>query len=164
MIAAVVFDLDGTLLDLPIDYEDMFLKFSEIMGVAEVRPILKTVAQIKDPQVLSRVFECWEKYEFSILGKITVHEEGMKIYRQYANKPKALVTMQGKRTIEAIFAKFNLRFDAVLTREDTFSRTEQIGLAAKKLGVKAKDTLFVGNMDNDENAAKEAGCQFLRVN
>jgi phosphoglycolate phosphatase-like HAD superfamily hydrolase len=163
MIQAVIFDLDGTLLDLPIDYPEMFAEFSKIMGIAEVRPILKTVAQIKDPVVLRRVFDCWEQFEFAIIDKITLHEEGMELYRQYAAKPKALVTMQGKNTMQKILAKFDLAFDAMLTREDSFSRAVQLKLAAEKLGVNVSDVLFVGNMDNDEDAAREVGCQFLRV-
>jgi phosphoglycolate phosphatase-like HAD superfamily hydrolase len=116
MIQALIFDLDGTLLDLPIDYPKMYDKFKEIMGVAEVRPLLKTVAQIKDPATLQRVFDAWTGFELAILDKVTVHEEGMKIYRENADKPKALVTMQGKETMSKILAKFDLSFDAMLNR------------------------------------------------
>lgn len=163
MIQAVVFDLDGTLLDLPIDYPKMFSEFKAIMGIAEVQPILKTVAEIKDPQTKRRVFEAWEKFELAIVDKISVHEEGMKIYKEYASKPRALVSMQGKKTISIILAKFNLSFDVVLSREDSFSRIEQLKIAASRLGVDIGNVLFVGNLDNDESAAQQAGCQFLRV-
>ncbi len=163
MIKAVVFDLDGTLLDLPIDYPSLFKKFKQLMGVEEVRPILKTVAQIKDPQVLRQVFDVWTGFELAVIDKITVHKEGMQLYKQYASLPKALVTMQGKETVRNILQKFGLNFDATFTREDSFSRAEQLKHAIAKLSFSPADVLFVGNMDNDETAAKQVSCQFFRV-
>jgi phosphoglycolate phosphatase-like HAD superfamily hydrolase len=163
VIRAAVFDLDGTLLDLPINYPCLFEKLKQIMGVEEVRPILKTVAEIKDPQVLRQVFDCWTVFELEIIDKITVHEEGMQLYRKHVGLPKALVTMQGKETVRQIQKKFNLQFDAVLTREDSFSRSEQLKKAITKLGLTPLDVLFVGNMDNDEVAAKQVGCQFIKI-
>jgi phosphoglycolate phosphatase-like HAD superfamily hydrolase len=91
------------------------------------------------------------------------HNEGMQLYRQYAALPKALVTMQGKETTEKILKKFGLNFDITFTREDSFSRAEQLELAMAELGFSPLDVLFVGNMDNDGNAAKQVGCQFTRV-
>jgi phosphoglycolate phosphatase-like HAD superfamily hydrolase len=51
----------------------------------------------------------------------------------------------------------------VLTREDSFSRSEQLKKAITKLGLTPLDVLFVGNMDNDEVAAKQVGCQFIKI-
>lgn len=163
MIKAVVFDLDGTLLDLPINYPSLFEKLKKLMGVEEVRPILKTVAQINDPQILRQVFDCWTGFEAEIIDNITVHEEGMQLYQKHAALPKALVTMQGKETLHKICRKFDLQFDATYTRVDSFSRAEQLKRAIAKLGFTPPDVLFVGNMDNDEAAAKQVGCQFIRV-
>ncbi len=38
MIEAAIFDLDGTLVDIPIDYHMMLVEFKRILGVDEVRP------------------------------------------------------------------------------------------------------------------------------
>ncbi|MCL2287719.1 MAG: HAD-IA family hydrolase [Candidatus Bathyarchaeota archaeon] len=163
MFKAVIFDLDGTLLDLPIDYSAMYKKFSELTGIVEVRPLLKTVAQIRDQKILRQVFNAWTEYELEVIDKITVHEEGMQLYNQYIKLPKALVTMQGRETLHKICQKFNLHFVATFTREDSFNRAEQLKLAITKLGLDSSDILFVGNMDNDENAANQIDCQFIRV-
>ena len=161
--AAFIYDLDGTLIDLPINYSAMFADFKQIMGVQEVRPILKTVAEIKDPAIRKRVFDAWERYEMAVVQRTIFHEEGIRIYNAHTDRPKALVTMQSKKTAKTIIDKFKLEFKAIITREDSFSRAEQLKMAAVKLDVPLKNILFVGNMDNDAEAAKAAGCQFKRV-
>jgi len=163
MISAYIFDLDGTLVDLPINYWAMFADFKQIMNVAEVRPILKTVAEIKDAPTRKRVFDTWERYEMAVVQKTIRHEEGIRIYKAHVAEPKALVTMQGKKTVKTILDKFGLEFGAVVTREDSFDRVEQLKMAAAKLNINLREVLFVGNMDNDAEAAKKAGCQFRRV-
>jgi phosphoglycolate phosphatase-like HAD superfamily hydrolase len=163
MFKAVIFDLDGTLLDLPINYPAMYKKFSELTGITEIKPILKTVTQIKDQKILRQVLDAWTDFEIVIINKIIVHDEGMQLYRQYTKQPKALVTMQGKETVQKICQKFNLQFDTVFTREDSFNRVEQLKMAITKLGFIPSDILFIGNMEHDENAAKQVKCQFIKV-
>ncbi len=162
MIAAVVFDLDGTLVDLPVDWEGLFAEFKVIMHVDNVRPVAETVSKVY-AETRKQVFDVWDKAELAVSKKSTINEKGMSIYRQYADKPKALVTLQGKKAVEIIAVEFGLRFDVVVTREDSLSRSEQLLMAAEKLKVPLKDILFVGNADTDAEAAKKVGCQFLRV-
>jgi len=163
MFKAVIFDLDGTLLDLPIDYSTLYKRVSEILGVARIESLLKTVIQIEDKQVLRKIFDTWTSCELDIIDKITVHTEGMQLYNQNVKLPKALVTMQGKETVHNICKKFNLQFNTIFTREDSLMRAEQLKMAAIKLGFTLSDTLFIGNIDNDENAARTVNCQFIRV-
>ncbi len=162
MIAAVVFDLDGTLVDLPVDWEGLFAEFKVIMHVDNVRPVAETVSKVY-AETRKQVFDVWDKAELAVSKKSMINEKGMSIYRQYADKPKALVTLQGKKAVEIIAVEFGLRFDVVVTREDSLSRSEQLLMAAEKLKVPLKDILFVGNADTDAEAAKKVGCQFLRV-
>ncbi|MDR2707744.1 MAG: HAD hydrolase-like protein [Nitrososphaerota archaeon] len=163
MFKAIIFDLDGTLFDLPINYSSLYEKVCEILGVAEIRSLLNTVAQIEDTQVLRKIFDVWTSFELDIIDKVTVHTEGMQLYSQHAKLPNALVTMQGRETVHRICQKFSIQFDTAITREDSLNRAEQIKMATSKLGFTLQDTLFIGNLDNDENAAKQVKCQFLRV-
>ena len=163
MIKAVIFDLDGTLVDLPINYWALEADFKQIIGVAQVRPILKAVADITDPQIRKRGFDTWERYEMAVAQKTIVHEEGIRIYRAHTKAPMALVTLQGHKVTAVLLDRFKMSFSAVVTREDSFNRAEQLRMAAQKLQVPLREVLFVGNSDNDTESAQTVGCQFRRV-
>ena len=163
MIEAVVFDLDGTLVRLPIDYERLFEEFGKIMQMNEVRPIVDTVSRV-DGETRVLVFKAWEKAELAVSANVTSNEEGMIILKTYAEKPKALVTLQGKAVVGLVLKQFGLAFDVVVTREDAIFRVDQLKKAISQLRADAKGVLFVGNTDGDEVAAAKVGCQFQRVN
>jgi phosphoglycolate phosphatase-like HAD superfamily hydrolase len=162
MIEAVVFDLDGTLVNLPINYEELVGEFKEIMHMENVRPLVDTVSRVDD-ETRKKVFRAWDKAELAVSAKITVNDEGVKVYREYAEKPKALVTLQGRKVVDAVVTRFGLAFDVVVTRENSLFRAEQLRTAAEKLGVQMENVLFAGNADGDAVAAEKVGCQFLRV-
>jgi phosphoglycolate phosphatase-like HAD superfamily hydrolase len=162
LIEAVIFDLDRTLIHLPIDYEELFIEFKKIMHTEEVRPLVDTVSKL-DPITKGKVFKVWDKAELSVSERITINEEGVRIYEEYSRKPKALVTLQGRKVVEIILERFSLFFDAVVTREDALKRDEQLRIASEKLKTQLQNLLFVGNTDGDYAAARKAGCQFLTV-
>jgi HAD superfamily hydrolase (TIGR01549 family) len=162
VIEAVVFDLDGTLVRLPIDYEALFEEFKRIMHVSEVRPLVDVVSRA-DGKTRELVFKAWDKAEQAVFGRITVDKEGMETYRKLISKPKALVTLQGKAIVEAILKQFSLAFDFVVTREDSLFRVDQLTKAISLLKAEPRTVLFVGNTEGDVAAAEKAGCQFQRV-
>jgi beta-phosphoglucomutase-like phosphatase (HAD superfamily) len=105
----------------------------------------------------------WDKAELAVTKRVTTCEEGMNVYRENAGKRRALVTLQGKKVVEAILDQFGLTFDVVVTREDSVSRAEQLLKVIGELQVPVDEVLFVGNADSDVAAAEKVGCQFLRV-
>lgn len=162
MIKAVVFDLDGTLINLPIDYEGLFRRFSRILKTNDVRPLTKTVAGL-DEKTRKKIFEVWDEEELALTGKITTKDEGVALYKKYAAMPKALVTMQGKALVQTVLKPLGLVFKLTITREDSLDRVEQLKMVIRKVKVNPENLLFVGNTDGDLLAAEEVECQFLRV-
>ncbi len=162
MIEAAVFDLDGTLVRLPIDYEALFEEFKRIIRVNDVRPVVDVVSKA-DGKTKEVVFKAWDKAEQAVSGRITVNEAGMETYRKFISKPKAMVTLQGTTIVDAILKQFNLAFDFVVTREASLFRVDQLTKAIALLGFESKDVLFIGDTDADSAAAEKVGCHFLRV-
>jgi HAD superfamily hydrolase (TIGR01549 family) len=162
LIEAVIFDLDGTLIHLPIDYEKLFQEFRKIMHAENVQPITEVVSKL-DKNTQQQVFREWDKTELAAAANITINKQGMETYKRFSTKPKALVTMQGKAVVENILARLKLSFDITVTREDSLNRAQQLENAAEKLKIQLVNILFVGNTENDALAAKKTGCQFLRV-
>jgi len=162
LIKAVTFDLDGTLIQLPIDYKRLFQEFQKIMKTDKINPIAKTVSKTGNAS-RAQLFKVWDNAELAASKKITTNEEGMTVYRKNLEKPKALVTMQGRKLVATIVEQLELSFDVVITREDSLNREKQLKKAAEKLNVKIQNILFVGNTEDDALAAERAGCQFSKV-
>lgn len=162
MIKAVIFDLDGTLIHLPIDYGRLFKEFSKIMKTEEVRPLTEKISRL-NKKTRKRVFEIWDKFELEALRNFTVKKEGIILYQKFSKIPKALVTMQGKNVVENINKRLGLSFNFTITREDSLERTKQLQNAAQMLEAQPQNILFVGDTDDDYLAAKKIGCQFLRA-
>ena len=162
MIEGIIFDLDGTLVHLPIEYDNLFRELGRIMKLDTILPLLQTIPTV-DENTKKQVFAAWEKAELAVSNRITINEKGIKTYAKFAKKPKALVTLQGKKIVKSILKEKGLTFNIVITREDTLSRVEQLEEAAKRLKAQFKNLLFVGNTKNDSAAAGKVGCQFLKI-
>ena len=162
MIKAVIFDLDGTLIHLPIDYESLFQEFSKIMKTADVHPLAKRISEL-DEKTKRKIFEVWDNTELAALTDMTVNDEGIAIYKKFSEKPRALVTLQGKALVQNVLKRLDLSFDFVFTREYCLNRVEQLKIAAEKLGAPFQNILFIGNTDDDFLAARKVGCKFWRV-
>jgi phosphoglycolate phosphatase-like HAD superfamily hydrolase len=132
--SATVFDLDGTLFCLPINWENLFEEIKRILNVDVVRPITEILSKV-DQQTKVQVFKVWEDAETSVYENATPCTEGMDQYIEAEGKPKALVTMQGKKIVDSLLTRFNLSFDVVLTRDDSLNRVEQLKMASQKLNI-----------------------------
>ena len=162
MIDGVIFDLEGTLVKLPIDYEALYEEIKKELKLSRVKPLTKTVRTL-DSKSRKTVYALWEHAELKALPTVSPNEEGIKIYEKHSNKPIALVTMQGKTVVRKILDHFDLSFNVIITREDEIDRASQIMKAIHELSLEPRRVLVVGDRHSDEIAAKQIGCNFVQV-
>jgi len=161
-IKLVIFDLDGTLVHLPIKYEGLKNEISRILKVDEVNSILETISNVEG-NLRREIFEVWDKFELEALQNLKENRDGMEIYNRFHGKTRCLVTLQGMSAVKKILEKTGLSFDYIVTREDSLSRSKQIKMVIEKFGANVKETLFVGDRESDRRAAEEVGCSFIFV-
>lgn len=162
MIGAVIFDLDGTLIHLPVDYERFFRELRKVMKTPNVRPLTKVIAR-SNAETRKKALEVWKKAEFAALPKMRVNNEGMNLYRRFSEKTKVLVTLQSRALALSALERLELSFRVVITREDSLDRVMQLELAVHELGLRSEDVLFIGDTENDSISAEKVGCKFIKV-
>lgn len=161
-IKVVIFDLDGTLVHLPIDYEKIRNEIARILRMKRVDSLLDALLNI-DEELRMKIFKILDIYELNAIKNMRKIAEGIKIYNDSRNKVRCLVTLQGELAVKEIMRITGLSFDAVITREFSLDRYEQIKAIIKRFNISPKEALFVGDRERDEKAAKKIGCNFLLI-
>ncbi len=166
---AFVFDLDGTLATIPVDWEAVRTRLKAITGSAEeFRPIFPTIGRVieADPKLERPVFDVIDGFEWTAVPKALLYEGAFRLLSGLASRATvSLVTMQGRRSAEKVLEMYDLKrlFSSVFTREDSLDRAQQVKMAIEAMKADADKTLFVGDRLNDLNAAKELGIPFVLV-
>lgn len=162
-IRAVLFDMDGTLVQSEYDWPVIRAE----LGV-EGPSIIDALNALPDAQ---RV-ESWARLEAierqASLRAVLVDgtEELLSLLAERGMKT-ALVTNNSTENTEALTDRFGLSFDVVITRDSGFFKPSGAPLveAMRRLGVSGAETVAVGDSHYDVQAAREAGCfQVIVVN
>ena len=77
-IKLIIFDLDGTLVNLPVDYEKLKLEFTRILKTNDITPISKKLSNV-DKKTRRELFKMWTKLELEALPKIEVIDKGIEL-------------------------------------------------------------------------------------
>ncbi len=166
---AVIFDLDGTLVTLPADWEAVRRDLREYFRSGEAFvPLFKTLeAKVtQKPEAQSGVFSLIDGYEVAAVNGSRLLPGVQAVFNYLYGKSKlAVVTMQGRRACSQLLEMHGLaRFlEFSLTREDSLDRSVQLDIALKRLSTSAVHALFVGDRKNDVNSAKQVGAPVALV-
>ena len=169
MIELVIFDLDGTLIKLPVRYD--FLR-NELRDNFNIQGELFLIPMILDKtkeneEVKRNAFELICKEECNAIDGLEIHEGAIEVIKEIhsRNKKIALVTLQCERAANKILESIGIKnlFVNIFTRDDYTDRSEQIINTMKKFNINADKTLMIGDRINDFESAERVGCKSIII-
>jgi len=160
--SAYIFDLDGTLFALPIDWQGVRTDLSRLSGESlKEKPVFEIISALvrTRPEIANQALSIIESCELKSLEEAEPIAGALELVGRLAGVSRlALVTLQGKMACRRVLTSHGVigLFETMVTREDSLDRADQLQIALKRLGVPAEKVLFVGDRLNDVVSAKRA--------
>jgi HAD superfamily hydrolase (TIGR01549 family) len=172
MIKGIVFDLDGTLIQLLIDYQKIQKNLKEFFNISnELKPLIPTIIKLSknDQNKIKTSFDLICKEEILASDNFKTMNNALETLKflKSKNLSLCLVTMQCKDALEKILQKLQIPdlFDSVISRDESFDRQKQIELSLKNIVLEPSEVLVVGDRIHDIESAKKIGCiPILKIN
>jgi len=165
----VVFDMDGTLISLPVEWDRVRAELQRLTGTSlKFNPFFLDLQTIvaKDPLLLGPMLRTIDEYEARAVPEARLEDGAMDVLSGLSrNAELSLVTMQGRAACDRILERLGIGrfFASRFTREDSMDRTAQLKMALGSVAAKEAEALFVGDRINDLKAARAAGVRFVMI-
>ena len=173
MLKAVIFDLDGVLLDNTQLIVEIFQEAARRSGlkVPEAKSVIAALGLIGRDMVEIVLGE-GEKYKEMLIRVWMEREKEMKlmpgvelVLRELKTK-KAVVTSAPDLAAKRRLSDFMDYFDTIVTQESTKNHKpdpEPLLLACEKLGIRPEEAVYIGDRLIDFETAKNAGMDFIGI-
>ena len=171
MIKGIIFDLDGTLVLLPIRYDIIFEKLEILFDTKdEFKPLIPTILTKanNDVNLIQQAFNLICDEETIAANNFEVIDNAIEILDYFKNEniSLGLVTMQCKKAAKLVLDSMNIsnQFSSIITRDDSHERTTQIKKSVKFLSLSPQEIVVIGDRIHDINSAKQVGCSAILSN
>ena len=171
MIKGIIFDLDGTLVRLPIRYNIIFEKLEILFDTKdEFKPLIPTILTKanNDVNLIQQAFDLICDEETIAANNFEVIDNAIEILDYFKNKniSLGLVTMQCKKAAKLVLDSMNIsnHFSSMITRDDSHERTIQIKKSVKFLSLSPQEIVVIGDRIHDISSAKQVGCSAILSN
>lgn len=152
---AFVFDLDGTLIDSQLNFENLRAE----LGLEPGSPILEALAEWP-PEKQAWAHQIVDQHEMNgvVLSQLYPGvNEFLKLLAE-RNIPAALFTRNSRKATQAAIERHKFQFAAVITRDDAPPKPNPAGLLqiAQQFGLSPSEILFIGDYLFDLKAGSAA--------
>ncbi|MHA1649734.1 MAG: HAD family hydrolase [Candidatus Helarchaeota archaeon] len=166
----IIFDLDGTLINLNLNFNILLKKVQDLLQIDKKPvPFLETIVQYtKENRTLqNKVWNLIDQEEIKSVQDSQIFPETTQVLDRLKNIGYGitLVTLQGKKATNLLLKKFSLSkfFKLTITREDSFLRANQINITLNYLNLTKNEVIMVGDRLNDVKAAKSIGVPCILI-
>jgi len=171
MIKGIIFDLDGTLVRLPIKYDKIFTKLQNLFDTQdEFRPLIPTIIKKanNDSKLVEKAFNIICEEEVIAANNFKAIDDSVNVVNYFKSKDYSLclVTMQCMNAAKIILDKMQILelFSSIVTRDVLHERHLQIKKSIDVLSLSTNEIIMVGDRINDVKSAKQVGCPVILFN
>ena len=165
MIKGIIFDLDGTLVRLPINYDVIFEKLKNLFDTKdEFKPLIPTIVSKAngDNHLIQKAFDLICNEETISAKNFEIIDGALDILSYFKKKNLflGLITMQCNNAATLVLDNMNIKnyFSSIVTRDQTYDRAEQISQTVNFSSLPPSEILVVGDRIHDIHSAKKVGC------
>ena len=173
MLKAVLFDLDGTIIDSNNAIFETYTQVAKRLGVAPpdievLRGLLGQPSNLNLPILFGDNKDARPIYNEVV---IKTHENlptlpHVKETLEKIELPMGIVTSKRKANAIEVLGELYEKFDVLITPEQTVKQKpdpEPIHLACKKLSVKPEECVYIGDTVRDYKTAMNSGTEFIAL-
>ncbi|MGQ0376158.1 MAG: HAD family hydrolase [Nitrososphaerota archaeon] len=171
MIKGIIFDLDGTLVRLPIRYDLIQNNLKKIFNTQdEFKPLIVAVISSAKGNTtkINEAFTSICQEESRAADELEIIEDAFEVLQFFKSKQLklGLVTMQCRKAVEKILEKNDnlMVFSSIISRDESYDRKEQIEKTLEKLALGSDEAIVVGDRIHDIVSARKVGCRAILVN
>ena len=156
-VRGVIFDLDGTLIDSGLDFEQMRREMRFPRG----QPILEAIDSLDDAGRREKCLAILHDHERRGALAATLMPGARELVDELSRRgiPQGILTRNSRAMTRLALQRLDLDFTTVLTREDAPPKPDPAGLLAicRTWSVEPAEVLFVGDFHFDVLAGRRAG-------
>ena len=165
MIRLVIFDLDGTIVENKIPFQEMRKRIMKRINCHENPPHLYEFLRDKGDKFLKILEE--EEIRRAKHAKVVSSLPKILNYLKEKGIKKAILTRNSRRATLIALGEFPKEFDVIITRDDDFEpkpSEDAILYLLSKFDLENEECIVVGDYYYDIIAGKKAGCITVGIN